>query len=110
MENDTLKIPKLFLCGMGTLLFAFGLWSQEIKYPEPLDYQDEAVPETYTQSVWQLESDGKSIYIRTENAYILQIDRAGQLLGVYPIPEEGPLKAPCTLTERLPIRATLSRA
>ena len=67
--------------------------AQDILYPEPLDFQDEAFQETYAQSVLQLESGGTSIFIRTENAHLLEIDRHGQVLGVFHLPEEGPKHA-----------------
>jgi len=83
---------KLRLAVSFCLLGLVGL-AQEIRLPQPLDFQDDAFPETYAQSVLQLESDGTSIFIRTENAHILQIDRQGQVLGVYHLPEEGPKHA-----------------
>ena len=48
---------------------------------QPLDFQEETLSETFIQHIEQLESDGRHIYIRSENPYIIKIDNEGRYLG-----------------------------
>ena len=47
----------------------------------PLSFQDDEIWETLVQEIAQLETDGESLYIRSENGHIIKIDREGNFLG-----------------------------
>lgn len=72
-------------------LLSFAVLAQEIRYPKPLDFQDDALPETFAQTIRQLESDGEAVVVKTENAHLLKINLNGQVLEVFPLPQDGPV-------------------
>lgn len=74
-------VPKIKWFGGWWLVLASILCAQHKTTIMPLDFQKDDDPGTFVQGILQLETDGKHLMIRSENSYILTIDRQGNLLG-----------------------------
>lgn len=47
----------------------------------PLDFQIDDLSESHLQQILQLETNGERLFIRSENSYILEFDRHGEIHG-----------------------------